>query len=215
MEVMTQMMLEMIDMMAKSGAEVIALMESSAVAIGVMSDDIVDMEHMIMDMALTIGDISDELVDIEAWALQFGELAVFSGGAGSVVAVGRPPRVDRSRRVVAEAGRARALKKGSEKVPADTVHSAHGIVSGGFGDFAEMVDLMIKMAATMESLMVSELSEMKDIADACGDMAHQITLTMGYITEMAQEITIMATRIVTTTDLMNSLLDECSPSAAA
>ncbi len=73
-----------------------------------------------------------------------------------------------------------------------------------------MVDLMVKMAAMMESLMTSELGEMQKIAAACGAMAQQIVTTMGYIGDMAEQINIMAGRIVTTADLMEALLNDCS-----
>ena len=81
---------------------------------------------------------------------------------------------------------------------------------GIFGDFTAMVDLMIKMSSTMADLMSSELKEMKQIGELCDKLAQQISATMGLIANMADQINIMANRIVATADLMESLTGDCA-----
>mmetsp|Transcript_49512 Transcript_49512/g.63496 ORF Transcript_49512/g.63496 Transcript_49512/m.63496 type:complete len:211 (+) Transcript_49512:508-1140(+) len=89
--------------------------------------------------------------------------------------------------------------------------SESDLKSNPFGKFADMVDLMIEMANTMTSLMTEELSEMKQIVQACSDMSQQIIKTMSLMYDMSQQIEIMAGRMITTTQLMENLLEDCVP----
>ena len=217
MEVMTELMVEMMDSMTKVGSEIIQDMDSAAVTIGELADVIIDMEHEIMDMSLVIGNMADDIVDIEAWGLELAQTTLCSFASTA-------PCSTKVRHLVLRSLKHTKLAAASpdggkfnassfiEFSPASSNFKAaeSGVVKGGFfGDFTQMVELMIKMASTMETLMASELQEMGSVVAACNQMAGQIFKTMGLISDMADQISIMASRIVTTAILMENLTTDC------
>jgi hypothetical protein len=234
MEIMTEMMKEMIDMMGSMGDQIIQLMESCSLLIGELADDIVDMEHEIMDMSLIIGEMADDIVDMEEWGAEMLNSAVCSHYSSSP-----SPSIykdNRRKRMLSNVQVKYAPTSSSFIKPSVInilmnfdIHNTEMKLQllkevqedekykkekgGVFGDFADMVDLMIKMADTMTSLMTQELQEMNLIAKGIADMADQIVITMGLIGEMAQQINIMAGRIVETAQLMENLVDDCVPSS--
>jgi hypothetical protein len=212
MEVMTQLMLQMIDDMASMGSQVIGMVESTALTIGILADDIVDIEHEIMEMSLVIGMMADDIVEIEAWGLEFAQSEFCSSSSSSSNV--KPRRLaQRTRRYLLAKGHPNehtpALLSSSDQ---REKHPQPINLDSIFGEFAAMVDMMMKMATTMETLMLDEMKEMSNVVDACNEMASQIVDTMEIIGDMTGQIDIMASRIVTTSDLMENLMSDCIPS---
>eukprot|EP00615_Pteridomonas_danica_P007174 CAMPEP_0114374196 /NCGR_PEP_ID=MMETSP0101-20121206/35416_1 /TAXON_ID=38822 ORGANISM="Pteridomonas danica, Strain PT" /NCGR_SAMPLE_ID=MMETSP0101 /ASSEMBLY_ACC=CAM_ASM_000211 /LENGTH=214 /DNA_ID=CAMNT_0001527779 /DNA_START=266 /DNA_END=911 /DNA_ORIENTATION=+ len=212
---MTEMMVDMIDEMGNVGSQIITLMESSSLLIGQLSDDIVEMEHKIMNMSLLIGEMGDDIVDIEAWGLEFMDSLMCSSDLNSIKSTDSDSDSGSSFLFLMK-NKMKIMKKKNKKdndniLSTSSSKSESDLKSNPFGKFADMVDLMIEMANTMTSLMTEELSEMKQIVQACSDMSQQIIKTMSLMYDMSQQIEIMAGRMITTTQLMENLLEDCVP----
>eukprot|EP00009_Paramoeba_aestuarina_P007021 CAMPEP_0201523430 /NCGR_PEP_ID=MMETSP0161_2-20130828/19832_1 /ASSEMBLY_ACC=CAM_ASM_000251 /TAXON_ID=180227 /ORGANISM="Neoparamoeba aestuarina, Strain SoJaBio B1-5/56/2" /LENGTH=521 /DNA_ID=CAMNT_0047922545 /DNA_START=139 /DNA_END=1704 /DNA_ORIENTATION=+ len=233
MEVMSDMMVQMLQEMGQAGSVSLKLMEEGADIIGVLADYILYLELVIVRMGMEIGYIGDDIVATERMLIAFTTSPV-CGNSQQQQPQQQPqqpqqqPLIDERLQSLRELKRTGAELQSSLSLALDKYqimknlgggekrerkeqqeNTEEGVEGNPFGDFSSMVDCMTHMSDTMSSLMFQQMGVGASVMKHIGMVTNDIFQTMDKIIEMIGQIEIMAGRIVETNELMTNLTVAC------
>lgn len=95
-------------------------------------------------------------------------------------------------------------------VPSRTAAGTGGSLGGpmdAFGEFAEMVDVCMKMCKLMADMFTDQIGVMAHIGDEILNLSKDIITTSGYIVDMSANIVAMEGKMVETEEIMTDLVE--------
>eukprot|EP00049_Salpingoeca_infusionum_P001452 m.48348 g.48348 ORF g.48348 m.48348 type:complete len:259 (+) comp11035_c0_seq2:1082-1858(+) len=223
-KVMEKLMNAMLDDMAEMATSMASFIMNGTATIGMLADDIVQTEHMINHMGLNIGLMSDCILSTIELGLRMFEkvCAAFDprpiptpapkAPCSPVNATPTTLLLNTEWATFVQLDSPAPQKTTNVEKAMQEIEAEVGAAGfNPFGDFAEMVKLCEKMANMMTSMMKAMSGVAVNVTNAILSISNDIVKTIGLINNMAQQIDVMANRIVKTEHIMEQVASMCTP----